>query len=367
MKKLAVRMVFSLVVLVLVLGSAEAVARYFPLPTYTVPQADEGKEMLEGSPFLLWELQPGVHSWRTHTISVNSARFRDKERGPKSRPRAMSLGDSSVYGFGVNNSEVFTSILEENFDADFINGATPGYSTIQSLNLLTMRGLALEPDVLLVANLWSDNNFDKFVDTEVINTYAVWDTSFSGLLHSSFSKSNLFKWMDWKLRIEPGGLEPRTVGWMSSRMHGENRRRVPINTYADNLAAMCTMMERRGGGVVFVMLPHSADVATPGRPQAWNPYRQVMRDTAERCEAPLVELPAFFQASGLSANELFMDEMHPTARGHQLMAEALTIRLKELSWPTQPLRVKHGGSPPEYKDIYEENAAPPPPPPNVRP
>ncbi len=324
----------------LCLAAAELACRVNPAPSMvTVPEAQDGGDtLMNGNPWLLWELVPGEHREKGGHVTVNREGLRDRERGAKSRPRAMAVGDSSVYGFGNDDDEVFTSRLESRLPADFINAAVPGYSTFQVLNQLRGRTLALEPDLLLVATLWSDNNFDSFTDKELLASYAGWTDSPGGRARLLLERSALFRRLDWHLRVEPAGARAREVGW---QVGGDDprtgNRRVALADYAQNLDTFCSIMAGRDGGVVYVMLANREDIAAVSHDPAWGPYREAMREAARRCDAPLVDLPAAFKASGHSADALFLDLMHPTALGHRVMAEAIEGQLDSLGWPAQAI------------------------------
>ena len=55
-----------------------------------------------------------------------------------------------------------------------------GYSSFQSVNLLHLRGLSTEPDLFVIGNIWSDNNFDSFIDKELLATYTGYEQSIVG-------------------------------------------------------------------------------------------------------------------------------------------------------------------------------------------
>lgn len=294
--------------------------------------------MMRGSPFLLWELAPGQRDAPGGRVSVNDNGFRDKARGGKSGPRVLALGDSSVYGFGVGDEQVFSAVLESAFTAkgaEFINGGVPGYSSTQALNLLWGRGIALEPDVVLAMTLWSDNNFDTFVDADQIATYAAWRRSGVASVEAVLERSAIYRALEYSLRES----EPGRVGWMElKRQAPSGKRRVPIADYARNLTEYCTTMADRDGGVVFVMLPNRHDLGGGHPNPPWVPYRKTMRAVAESCGAPLVDLPAVFARDGRS--HLFLDEMHPSVAGHQLMADAIAETLRGAGWPDKPIRTR---------------------------
>ncbi|HNC95146.1 MAG TPA: GDSL-type esterase/lipase family protein [Myxococcota bacterium] len=330
------------------LGLLEGASRLWPPPDPRFPLGEGGEEdiLLKGNPWLLWELQPGSHRERGVTVHVNSMGMRGPERGPPSRPRALVVGDSSVYGFGVEDTEVFSALLEEKLPADFVNLAVPGYSSLQSLNLLKMRGLALEPDLLVVANLWSDNNYDSFQDAELLASWSGWEQRPAARIRDLLGKSSLFRWMDWGLRVAPSGRRAQKGGWTVGGIDPKiGLRRVPLENYVAALDALAASLD---GRVLFLVLPNREDLEPRTNP-AWTVYRQAMRAVATAWKAPVVEGPALFAASGRSADALFLDEMHPTALGHRLLAEGVAAALG--SWPGQAWPVqKRTGTLPTLED-----------------
>lgn len=70
----------------------------------------------------------------------------------------LVLGDSFGWGFGVEQDERFSEILERRHpDWEIINASVSGYGTDQQFLYLRERGLKLRPDVVLV--LFSSNDF----------------------------------------------------------------------------------------------------------------------------------------------------------------------------------------------------------------
>lgn len=343
---------------------AELGARLVDVPDASVPlpSPGAGEIMLKGNPWLLWELQPGVHEELGVTVTVNEQGFRGPPRGEKAGLRLLALGDSSIYGFGVEDDEVFTAVLADRLGVDAVNGGVPGYSSFQALNLLQMRGLALEPDVLVVGTLWSDNNFDTFVDADLVTAYAGWEATWQRDARVALEHLAVFRALDWTLRVAPARERARTVSWELGGKTGKTgRRRVEINAYARNLETFARTMARRGGGVVFVLLANREDLEAPPPEPAWAPYRRVMREVAARWDAPLVDLPAIYRASGRSPDQLLLDRMHPTATGHRLLGEAIADALGDRRWPDEPLTLGEPTSPlPTYLDATLGHGAPAP-------
>jgi hypothetical protein len=149
------------------------------------------------------------------------------------------------------------------------------------------------------------------------------------------------------------------VDWQqSSEDRGQiGLRRVSINDYAQNLDHLVAIAKERGADVVFLLLSNNEDVGPQGDARAmkaWTPYRDVMRATAERHGAPVIDVPALFTASGLSRQDLFLDKMHPTAKGHAIIGQALADLLLEGGWPEgNPLWSDGTGADrPEYEDPF---------------
>ncbi len=346
----------SLVITVLALGVGELVARQVVIPdARSAPEGGDGI-LLKGSPWLLWELVPGIHEELGVTVQINSEGLRGPGRGPARPRRAIALGDSSVYGFGVEDGEVFTTLLEGRWGAEVLNAAVPGYSSSQSWNWFQMRGIELAPELLLVGSLWSDNNFDSFVDEELLADFSAWEGTFAARLGAGAQASALFRLLDWHLRVAPRAAYAAKVGWtLGATPPPDGARRVPINSYAANLEAFCRRMYQRGGGVAFVALANREDLS-PTAEAAWYPYRDAMRLVASRWSAPIIELGPMFRESGLGRDSLFLDQMHPTATGHRILADGIAATLA--TWPDQPVRLQAPASPlPVFTDPFRPEVA----------
>ncbi len=76
---------------------------------------------------------------------------------PVGRTRVAVLGDSFMWGYGVENDQVFAQALARELpDGDSVNLAANGYSTVQELIRLEDDGLRFTPDVVVVGFFWND-------------------------------------------------------------------------------------------------------------------------------------------------------------------------------------------------------------------
>jgi hypothetical protein len=111
-----------------------------------------------------FSLRPGVrvrHADRDFSVSVavNALGMRGPERSasrPAGTARILLLGDSFSFGWGVEQDETFAARLERVLTervgpVEVLSAAVPGWSTDQHYIYLRTRGLALEPDLILLA------------------------------------------------------------------------------------------------------------------------------------------------------------------------------------------------------------------------
>ena len=97
-----------------------------------------------------WALPPNTEMVETNVaVRVNSLALRGPElRAKQPRElRMLTLGDSSVFGFGVAEEDVFSSVAAAKLSAALnrpvtpVIGATPGYTSVQALHTLQDVGL----------------------------------------------------------------------------------------------------------------------------------------------------------------------------------------------------------------------------------
>lgn len=117
----------------------------------------------EYDPDLGWRGRPDLRcilNEKLFTIHItqNSRGFRDSERAfssMKGTRRILCLGDSFTWGWGVDQNEVYTALLQEMLVAqketnhEIINAGVGGYSTDQSLQYLKKEGVKYSPEIVI--------------------------------------------------------------------------------------------------------------------------------------------------------------------------------------------------------------------------
>jgi len=302
-------------------------------------------------PYLLWEHRPGERQEMGVAVTINSLGLRGPEPATPKPPgvrRIMAVGDSSVYGFGVPLEDSFTEVATLDLGGqqrgiEGMTAALPGYSTLQLLNLLQLRALALEPDLVVLAALWSDNATAKVQDAQLLDRYQRFDSSLAGIVDRGLQRSALYRVMRWELGVQRGTQATARAHYTPADQDpAGSLHRVPIERYRDNLEALADLVDQRGAELAVLVLPHPDDLNPHDRGQpSFIAYRDALRALADRRDAPLVDgATVFAQAAAqdptLNRQALFLDNIHPTARGHALLGHALAEVLQDWEFETRP-------------------------------
>ncbi len=129
-------------------------------------------------PVLQWVVRPNLKDFDNLTgggrLTTNADGLRDV-RVPRDKPadefRVMTLGDSSNFGHGVEGTETWQSILQKLLEGRttkkvvVLNGATPGWTTVEGRSFLETTGLAYHPD-LVIAGFNNDPGPEYLPDRE---------------------------------------------------------------------------------------------------------------------------------------------------------------------------------------------------------
>ena len=327
---LSKRLLFSVVPVGVLLLLGEGAARLLWSP---LPPAPENGQVLSPHPTRGWGLEGAP-------TSSAGAGFRTDARGlrrvePTGAPlRVVTTGDSSIFGHGLEDADTLHASLRvalgaKGLDVDVFTVGVPGYTLPQTRGLLDEAGWALQPDLLVVGNLWSDNDFEAEADPpRSPSNAALWVAYLA-------RSSALVSW----LSAAASDFRLPVVDWIQGDAPG-GARRVPLHQYILQLDGLLQDAGNRGVGLV-VLTPCNRDLAArtapPPKGWPWDPYFGAAAQWTDHRRILRVDGCAVARAEGLAGDRAFLDDMHPTGLLNRAYAEALATVLVEAGWPGRPV------------------------------
>ena len=334
----------ALVATLLSLALGEAIVRVFDLGP-RVNAVSKGNYQLSRNPVLQYELVP--HSSDAGS-RISALGLRDREYGalkPQGVLRVLVVGDSIAYGFGVEQSEALSEQLEgllanyrvpEVTRFEVLNLGVTGYNALQVAENLRVRGLPLQPDLIVYVYCLNDPQAYSFELEALRAQLGSAERGYWDALAQRAERSRLLL----LLRYALATLRDRGPG-----MPGPDMQWVAIanDSYADYFAELYrdpTSLARLQSGIDA--MASAASAASAKLAVAIMPvfvdldgYRlralhaQVARMFEQR-GIPVYDLLPAYAALMHRAGPVFVyNELHPNAIGHRMAALFLLRRLAQ--------------------------------------
>ena len=318
------RPLLAALVVLPIIGLAEVAARAGEMPV----SATAG--MMVSHPSRIWALQPGAFTLEGAEVRIGTDGLRQPAmEGPASSGLLLTLGDSSIFGHGVPDGAALHDQLQQQLpQSRVLSFAVPGYSILQSARLLEEQGWARHPRMLIIGSLWSDSDTDRFTDAALLAALDSPITRADRLL----SGLALFRRLRLTLNRLTGRPDHWKIGWPDAPDRA-GKRRVPLPDYAAALHDLLGRAAENGVATLLLTLTSQWRMEQPAGGASWEPYIQTQRDTAASWFVPLLDAQTLFSASGLPPEALFIDGLHPTATGHQILAAGLAAQITAMGWP----------------------------------
>jgi len=374
-RSMLARLALSAVVTLLVIGAVEIGVRLIAGSIPELPQHSWISGQFQVDHHVKWTLKPGATMGQGEHINADGMRDHPlADPKPDAQIRVLVLGDSSVFGAGVDLEQTFTQRLELALNppgtpsADrriqLLNGGIPGYSTYQVLERLR-RSAHLGLDGVILYNISDSQEPEGWNDD-------LW-FHYGAPVHLVLRHAAMYRWAHRRVRQR---AKPRT-----SAGADPTTLRVHIRRYRENLATLRHEVGDMGAALFYVVPPMSSDIPgaapmqnpyePPGGPPrlpsylpsddataqslqqrlAWlegqpalassiQDYRSALALDGYRGGLPVVDGPAVFQAAWAEQPEaerpLLLDPVHPSPTGHQLLADALQPALERWLSTQQP-------------------------------
>ncbi len=281
------------------------------------------------NPILGFELKANYRSDDPDFIQTyertNSHGQRDRERTlqkPDGVRRVLLFGDSVVEGYGLRESETISRQLEDLYpdgSTEVLNFGVSAYCTRAEVELLEVKGLRFDPDVVVL--VFVENDFDNF-NREAFPLGETIDRP--ALVKALFRKSHLFRLASIWLNLFNFGAEADPVRW--------NQDAIGDNNVAEGLCRYRQLADRHGFQPLVAIWPRFLDDRIADvcfMPQGSE--QLVVEHLAAMHDIPSVRLSEFFQrhhaesAGAVNPRLRYSsgDELHPSPEACRVAAEAL--------------------------------------------
>ncbi len=279
---------------------------------------------------LLFRLSPGDFTFDKVHYRINARGWRGpavKQRRSAEHRRVMFLGDSSVWGHGVDEGDSYPHMVCGRVQSklggtvEMLNAATPGYSSLQSRLLFEQVVDELKPDVVVVASLWSDLMVVGWQDAELLKrTGQVAEQG--GAVHWSALLSTLAG----LARRAGGGADRHQLAIKSifetTVAEASGEARVSAAGHRQNLKAIVDGCKRRGIKVVPVLLFYDAS-RYPWGLDRLRAYRDNYLWLGREARVPILDVELSYELHPPGVAALFSDGLHPNREGHRIIADGL--------------------------------------------
>ena len=337
----------------------------------SIPLPGEGKLLVPDAE-LFWSLRP---SNRVRYLDALVATDAHGLRSPPIEPRQprefriLSLGESTTFGSRVQIEETYTLRLADELQSlegdaggirvfTAINAGVPAYSSFQSLEYLKRRGLALEPDLVLIYHELNDYMPSTLRDSShdeigVLMTDARLHAMQSSWLHRIAESSALVRFLRLRLAsravesfdlpedqemleasvpeigLSSVGVRPRVHAW-GDRADGHARfdefalgQRVSESERLAHLQAFARIADEQGIELVLIHPSY----------QATERHECLLTRFAGEHDVALFDAHAALHPRERLEDALFLDSWHPSPLGHARLASELATFVWERIQP----------------------------------
>lgn len=343
-------------------GLAEVVVRL------VAPQVLTDDRNYRADDELGWTLKRGYRGVLTNSVDF-STRVRTNSLGmrggePQGRhPAILGLGDSFMFGYGVEEDEAFLTVAARELGGEALNAGVAGYDVCQAVDLGLRLLPRLDPDVVVLAIFLGNDETDAaggrfrmelyedtFVERWRLPKLKSWRRR---LFHPVFAHSHLVRFLRWSPLTEY--VEHRILGKSSPRRRAHQgllavyrQPPTPEVLEGDRQARECLPRLRQAADgralpLLALLIPDrlevyperlAAEVAAAGeegeRFDLAAPGRR-FHALLDEAGIPAFDLRPLLRAEAESGRRFYFDvDLHLNAEGSQRAGEVLAAKLREI-------------------------------------
>ena len=294
----------------------------------------------------------GMTEEYTTCVKINSKGLRDREYDYKKLggiKRIVVLGDSMTWGVGVEEKEIFTEVLEDNFlkNIQVINMGAACYGNDQELLFLREEGVKYSPDLVIVAFNVNDlvNNMHYIqsfqykpmfvLDAEnklILTNVPVPQKSFLSFGMFLYTHSHTFNFLF--ERLQSRGILDRLIKKVFSKKDASTtnvsyitERQNGYNLTKAILKEIDTVAEANNAKTMIVIIPSRTQVKNKNCDPEIN---GVLVDFGKESNIPVLDLLPEFRNHAENGEQIYFEfDCHWNANGHKLTAELIYDKLIE--------------------------------------
>lgn len=272
-----------------------------------------------------------------HTVTINNLGYRGIKNSEIEKPlgmyRIFCLGDSFVFGDGVNDKETFPACLERHLNSmseekkyEVINAGISGTTITDHIKMLK-KGLALNPDLVIYTAYENDLR-------DLIKIKSGICPVFEGMVKNMKIKSYPFIFSIYKI------LENTNLYTLYQMTLKDKQRNITkdvqketydyyevIDTYKKKLSELKKELDHRNIRYVCCFFPACYNLCKDDYDKT---SMHLLMGAFQQLNMPCCNILDVFKESKLSAQDLFLlpRNGHGSPQGYDLVAKALAVSLK---------------------------------------
>ena len=296
------------------------------------------------SPLMGFELGPDRRATREndygvpcrYTTGPDAFRTHLASRPPPDRETLIIvMGDSSAFGYGLNDDETWPHILEKHLRSRFgdditvLNAANSGHTSLQQLIRLYYRVLPLRPDLILYYGMVNDVRADAEIDTLTLQAPLLIDPQMLGVTTTRqfLRRKNTGKSWYFRNSLVLNHLKRAYEGWMTDSNDAAVQRwarSAPATQYAaataaylrnlDTMRLLCEANDAAFIPITFIAYEDGAFATGLDR------FNAALRTHCAARDTTLIDLHPAFDSQPDKRTLFYKDHYHPTAAGARWMA-----------------------------------------------
>lgn len=301
----------------------------------------------ERSMLFAFEAQPN-HEWENAGARYSTDRFgfRSHARGPwdaTARTRIFTVGESSVFGYGLNDDETWPHRLEGRLRERLgdpslvvVNAGNNGHTSLQTMFRFYTKVVPQKPTHVIAYvgpnDVYASEPGALLITKDILYSRSIveyWAAEAAG--KNPYVRSLLFYGLQRALPALSPVARREIPAVTQPVIYGQAQADDIAARYAQNIRMLCRMARADGIEPIVVTYMHDLPAAVPFPPLALRTMNARLRAFAAEDGIRLVDVEAALGRLPERARYFFDDHYHPSRDGAELIAATLAD-----AWPSSP-------------------------------